>query len=259
MNALTTLNGGKAVTMTSLELVEFINGQRKEGEAELRHDHFMAKVPQVLGVEVAPIFRGYYKAVNGKQNPMYRFPKREACLMAMSYSYDLQAKVFDKMTELEQKTALLLPDFTNPAIAARAWADEVEKKLVLTLEKKVLETEKAEVVEKLAISTPKVAALNRISLADGEVNLQTAGKILQQQPNKFIQWLREMGWIYKRAGSADNLPRAEKYNAGYLTAKVVTITASDGSERVREQTMVTPKGLAKLATILSVNSQPELI
>lgn len=52
----------------------------------------------MLGEEVAGKFSCYYKASNGKQNPMYRFPKREACLMAMSYSYDLQAKVFDRMT-----------------------------------------------------------------------------------------------------------------------------------------------------------------
>jgi hypothetical protein len=49
-----------------------------DGEAELRHDHFMAKVPKVLGETVAPNFPGYYKASNGKQNPMYTFPKREA-------------------------------------------------------------------------------------------------------------------------------------------------------------------------------------
>ena len=116
--------------MTSLELVDFINSQRKEGEAVLRHDNFMAKVPVVLGETVALNFQGYYTASNGKRNPCYRFPKREACLMAMSYSYELQAKVFDRMTELESRTALrpTLPDFTNPAIAARAWADEVEAK-----------------------------------------------------------------------------------------------------------------------------------
>lgn len=51
--------GGAAVTMTSLELVDFINSQRGAGEAELRHDHFMAKVPKVLG-EGVPKFRDTY-------------------------------------------------------------------------------------------------------------------------------------------------------------------------------------------------------
>ena len=46
------------VSMTSLEIVEFINSRRPEGSAELRHDHFMAKVPKVLGEFCAPNFLG---------------------------------------------------------------------------------------------------------------------------------------------------------------------------------------------------------
>lgn len=107
--------GNAAVTMTSLELVDFINQHRKEaakregkpfpsdGYAELRHDHFMAKVPDVLGEKDAPKFRDIYLDRMNRQQSCYRFPKREACLMAMSYSYDIQAKVFDRMTELEQQ------------------------------------------------------------------------------------------------------------------------------------------------------------
>lgn len=91
----------ETITMTSLELVLYINNTRKEGESELRHDHFLAKVPKVLGELAAPKFRGSYKGKDGTPRPMYRFPKREACLMAMSYSYELQAAVYDRMTALE--------------------------------------------------------------------------------------------------------------------------------------------------------------
>ena len=90
------------VTMTSLELVDFINSTRKDGEAVLRHDHFMSKVPKVLG-EAAPKFRDSYTGKDNTSRTCYRFPKREACLMAMSYSYEMQAKVFDRMTELEEE------------------------------------------------------------------------------------------------------------------------------------------------------------
>ena len=53
----------------------------------------MAKVPKVLG-EVAPKFSGTAFYTNGTgakvERAIYTLPKREACLMAMSYSYDLQ-------------------------------------------------------------------------------------------------------------------------------------------------------------------------
>lgn len=91
------------VTMTSLELVDFINSTRKDGDAVLRHHHFMAKVLSVLGTDHAPKFLGTQVYGNNNTRHIYNFPKREACLMAMSYSYELQAKVFDRMTELEEE------------------------------------------------------------------------------------------------------------------------------------------------------------
>jgi hypothetical protein len=50
-------------TMSSLELVQFINNQRAAGEPELRHDHFMEKVQKVLGGG-APNFRDTSAAAN---------------------------------------------------------------------------------------------------------------------------------------------------------------------------------------------------
>ena len=87
--------------MSSLEMVEYINSNRTATANVLRHDNFLGKVPQVLGLG-SPKFLGTYRhPQNGQTYPCYNFPKREACLMAMAYSYDLQAKVFDRMTALE--------------------------------------------------------------------------------------------------------------------------------------------------------------
>lgn len=153
MNPLTNITS--TATMTSLELVDFINDQRDSAEAELRHDNFLAKVPQVLG-SYAPKFLGTQIYGNNNTRPIYHFPKREACLMAMSYSYELQAKVFDKMTALEQQTR-------NPAIpqtmsaALRLAADQADQ----------IEVQQAQ----LAIASPKAEALDRIATAeDGRNN-----------------------------------------------------------------------------------------
>lgn len=247
MNDLT-IHGGNAVTMTSLELVEYINSQRADGAAELRHDHFMAKVPKVLGEEAAPNFRGSYIGRDGTARPCYVFPKREACLMAMSYSYELQAKVFDKMTELEAKQAaptIAIPQTLHEAL--RLAAD-------LSEQKEIAERERMAAEAKLAIAAPKAEALDRMALADGEVCLQTAGKLLQQPPNKFIVWMRSLGtWIFKRHGSSRNSAYTDKINAGYLAVRTVTTIRPDGSERVNEQVVVTPKGLVKLAQMLGVS------
>jgi hypothetical protein len=85
--------------MTSPEILGGVTGtcespaaSSKEGEAELRHRDFCVKVPKVLGEEMSEKFRASLKDAYGREQPGYRFPKREACLMAMSYSYDLQAR-----------------------------------------------------------------------------------------------------------------------------------------------------------------------
>jgi len=199
-------------------------------------------VPKVLGEKSAPNFRGSYIGRDGTARPCYIFPKREACLMAMSYSYDLQAKVFDKMTALEEqiaKPALNPANFSRLQLIQVAMQAEQER---LLLEHKVEELE------------PKAKALDRMSLADGEVCLQTAGKLLQQPPNKFIVWLRSLGtWIFKRPGSSLNSAYSDKINAGYLDVRSVTRIMPDGSERVNEQVVVTPKGLVKLAQMLGVS------
>ncbi|MEQ4627471.1 Rha family transcriptional regulator [Providencia manganoxydans] len=118
MTKLTVINNviSEQPTMTSLEMVDYINADRKaKAEAEglkfpckeykkLSHKNFMAKAPRVLGESQSAKFLADYIDSKGRSYPCFKFPKREACLMAMSYSYELQAQVFDHMTELEAES-----------------------------------------------------------------------------------------------------------------------------------------------------------
>ena len=86
-------------TMSSLEMVDFINAYKAgTGWPKLRHADFLAKVPKVLGAEPSTKFFAHAPIAIGSgatpQSPVYNFPRREAILMAMSYSYKLQAMVY---------------------------------------------------------------------------------------------------------------------------------------------------------------------
>lgn len=120
--------------------------------------------------------------------------------------------------------------------ALRLAADEAEKR--------------AAAEAQLAIAAPKVAALDRIAGADGMLNLTGAAKALQQQPMKFCESLRQLGWIYRRAGGKSNVAYQDKIQAGYLTHKTTTVLRNDGTEKICEQVLVTPKGLTKLAVLI---------
>ena len=126
-------------TMSSLDMVAYINATREAGKPEVRHDNFLGKVPNVLGYSLSTKFLGHKDiafGVNGqtRRSPVYNFPRREAMLMAMSYSYKLQAVVFDAWQAAEAKAAEaktqpaapvpvlgLIPNFDDPIEAAEAW------------------------------------------------------------------------------------------------------------------------------------------
>ena len=139
------------VTMSSLEIVDFINEYRAKNESnpvQLRHDSFMAKVPKVLGENQSPKFIGYYKDAKGRTYPCYRFPKREACLMAMSYSYELQAQIFDRMTAMEEALkAQNLPSYMieDPIKRAEKWIEEAKQKQLAIQERDHAIATKAEI------------------------------------------------------------------------------------------------------------------
>lgn len=188
------------VTMSSLELVSFINDNRQEGEAILRHDSFMAKVPNVLGEGVQKYLDTYIHPQNSQKYLHYLFPKREACLMAMSYSYELQAKVFDKMTELENQLNKQEPRFQIPntlAGALRLAAEQAEE-----LEKQALLIEQQK---------PAVEFVSRYVEAKSTKAISDVAKILGVKRNVFIEWLVERQYIFKRSGNYLPYAEYEKY------------------------------------------------
>lgn len=113
------------------------------------------------------------------------------------------------------------------------------------------EQERLQLEHKVEELTPKAEALDRIADADGLLNPTGAAKALQVQPKKLFDWLRAKQWIYRRPGGSGNVAYQDKIQAGYLTHKITTQTREDGSDRVFEQVLITPKGLAKLSQAFS--------
>ncbi len=192
-------NNTDQVTMTSPEIVDFINAHRQavatieKPYKELRHDHFMAKVPQVLGEKAAPIFLGTDIYTNGTggtvQRQIYRFPKREACLMAMSYSYELQAQIFDRMTAMENHIAAQnLPSYAidDPIERAKKWIEE--------------EKQKQAVIHQLEIAAPKVAFVDKYVAGNGNKTFRQVAKLLQIKEYKFREFLESNRIMYKLNG-----------------------------------------------------------
>ena len=110
--------------MSSVEIVKIINDMRDEGTAVLRHDNFLVKIKKVLGENLATEFLGVRINSRGKEQPCYFLPKREAHLMVMSENYKVQAAVYDRMVELEEK---LTGGNAEPKVEPKPQSSLIEK------------------------------------------------------------------------------------------------------------------------------------
>jgi hypothetical protein len=222
------------VSMTSIELVDFINSTKEEGQPELRHDHFMAKVPRVIG-KAAPNFLGTDSYANGSGGKVVRriyiFPKREACLMAMSYSYELQALVFDRMTALEEQSCqpAALPSYAE---ALRLYADQIEQTAVLRVENH-------QQAEKIA----SLESIFQVGMTPTQFCKRLNGVNCQQVNNALLA----RKWIFN---SERDENRSVKFRVGsiardkYLTEKVTTIS-NEGMDAFAKYTPILLKEGAK--------------
>ncbi|ECT8547671.1 DNA-binding protein [Salmonella enterica subsp. diarizonae serovar 48:i:z] len=107
---------------------------------------------------------------------------------------------------------------------------------------------------------PEVEAFERIAKSDGGMCITDAAKHLQIKPTQLFKEMSQRRWIYRRAGGKSWIGYQDKIQSGVLEHKVTTVSKSDGSERVVEQVLVTPKGLTRLSKMLGVdNRQPALL
>lgn len=237
MNMLTQGNFNiNEVTMSSLEIVDFINEYRAKNESnpvQLRHDHFMSKVPKVLGENQSPIFLGDYKDPKGRTYPCYHFPKREACLMAMSYSYELQAQVFDRMTAMEEALkAKNSFDITNPAHLLQAI--EVQAKLNI------------ELTQKVAVLEPKAKGLDRIADCTNVLGIRESAKVLKVGQNKLVQYLLDHKVVYR-----DQHGKIQAYQKSVDQKLIHVVTSAprlfESGEKVFTQVKLTQKLITRIA------------
>lgn len=226
-----------ALTMSSLDLVDFINAHRKQqaeraGEdfVELQHKHFLAKVLVVLGAETSANFSADLPDSYGRSRAGYKFPKRESCLMAMSYSYDLQAAVFDHMSELEKQ-------LSSPAIpqslpeALRLAADLAEQNQVLAIENKQ-QAGKIACMENLF--KPGMTVTQFCKGLNG-VNVMLVSSALESRH-----------WLFNESKSSTRWRVGSYARDRYMTEEQIEITPHGSEPFIQYKPVLLKKGAARL-------------
>jgi len=214
--------------MTSLEISELV---------EKRHDNVRRTIETIAKRGVIELPQTEEIPTATKPTSVYLLDKRSSLIVVAQLSPEFTARVIDRWQELESQAKQIipqLPDFTNPAIAARAWADEVEKKL--ELQHVVTEQQ-----VKISADRPKVEFATAIEDSRKSIKVDDFAKLLNNAGvkigrNRMFEWLRE-----KRYLMANNKPY-QAYIDNRWFSVVEKTRESDNGPVPYIQTMITGKG-----------------
>lgn len=169
--------------------------------------------------------QNYIHAQNGQQYVEYISDKRDSLVIVARLSPEFMAVVIDRWQELEANASqpvVALPDFTNPAEAARAFADQYEAKQIAQ--------------EQLALAAPKIAHYDAVVERSTLLNAtQVAHSIKLPSAQALNKKLEPMG-VYN-----GNCKRGKEFRAWFIEKGLGEMKqASTG----HQQPLFTTKGQA---------------
>ena len=178
-----------------------------------------------------------------REYPCYELTKTECLYVATKFNDEARAKLVLRWEELEQKqraSMLQLPDFTDPAEAAMAWAKEYREKKVMAIENKKLEEENIQLAaENQELKHDK----NYLDLIMRSKALLTISQIAQDygmSGKALNKKLSDMGIQYSINGQW--ILYARYKDCGYVSSRSIDITRADGRPDVVLHTEWTQAG-----------------
>lgn len=200
--------GAIPMTMSSLEIAD------RTGK---RHDHVMRDIRTLLeGLGIAdPSFGGSYRDSTGRSLPCFNLPKRECLILISGYSVDLRAAIIDRWQELENAATATrpLPDFGNPAAAARAWAEQYEARVLAERTKAEIGSRR----EATAMNTASQAVKRASNLA---IQLDRSRDYATVKRMETLLKGRQFSWrTLKQVSATMRLPPIDVFDANYGSVK----------------------------------------
>lgn len=126
---------------------------------------------------------------------------------------------------------------------------EIMAKAVLVAQSTIQQRDQRikELESDVAAAKPKVLFADAVSASDSTILIGDLAKILKQNGHPIGQkrlfcWMREQGYLIKRAGADYNSPTQRAMEMGLFKIKETAISHSDGHVSVSKTTKVTGKG-----------------
>ena len=231
-----------------MDLVEIRNNQVVVNSRDVaehfskRRDHVIRDIENLIKKDV-PKIGAMFQQVElpdsyGRMQKAYYMNRDGFSLLVMGFTgaeaIEWKLKYIEAFNAMEKKlkNPLALPNFSNPAEAARAWADQFEKR------------KQAEALNEA--NRPKVIFAEAVSTSKDGILVGMLAKLLHQNgvkigQNRLFQWLRDKGYLMKR-GVDKNMPTQRSKELGLFDVKERVVGNPDGSIRLTRTPVVTGKG-----------------
>ena len=234
-------------TMSSREIAKLTDKQHGHviRDIELLNETLAQESLSIIG-------ESFYTADNGQTYREFLLTKEQTIDLMTGYNRNLRVRINRRWAELEAQASspvVALPDFTNPALAARAWADEYQAKQIAQ--------------EQLAIAAPKAAALDTLSHAKGSLGIRETANTVGIPERKFIaRCTDENKPISSRFMYRDDKNKLRAYahriKQGFMTQKITSYAGRGGKDIVTVQVKFTAAGVAHVAKLMQNKPVNEL-
>lgn len=215
-----------------------------------RHDKVKQSIERLVerGVIAQPPMGDGPKSANGVVIREYLVCKRDSFVVVAQLSPEFTAALVDRWQELEGLVVAALPDFTNPAAAARAWADQVEQKqeaekarLLLTVEVQAQATK----VEHLENLFKEGMSPTQFCKGLNGVNVMQVGHFLEGR-----------NWLYNESKSGTRWRVASYARDKYMTEHQQEITPHGKEAFISYTPILLRKGAVRLNELYLAGELP---
>lgn len=210
-----------ARTMSSRVLAELTGKQ---------HFHVKRDIERMLAdlAEDPSIYGCTYLDGQNRSQTEYRLDREHTDCLLTGYSAAMRMAVIKRWLELEGgRVIATLPDFSNPAAAARAWAEQFELQQAAN--------------QALAIAAPKVEFVDKYVDSTGLKGFRQTAKLLGANEARFREFLLDKKIMYRMGGEWQTY--SAHINAGRFDVK----TGTSETGHAFNQTKFTPKGVTWVA------------
>lgn len=204
--------------MVSSSLLELVNKAREaSGEKPVRHNDFLARCKDELDGDD---YESFVVQNSNKTSTEYLKLTEDQCkLVAMRESKSVRRAVLEELKRIQPSTPSI-PDFSNPAAAARAWAEQFELAQAILIERDQAVATKAEIGNRREATAMNTASQATKKVAALQVQLDTSAQFCTIKRMQMLKHGQPFDWRkLKHACAEMGIEAIDVFDQNYGTVK----------------------------------------